>query len=88
MRDPNVGDERRVRRGDARQSCDFTGMIHTNLPNGELIFPIGLQNRPRQPDVIVEIALCFSDAVGAAENGRGKIFGRCFAIAAGDAENF
>jgi hypothetical protein len=63
-------------------------MIHTDLPNGELIFPIGLQNRPWQPDVIVEIALRLGDAVNAPENGSGKIFGRCFAIAAGDAENF
>ena len=62
-------------------------MIHTNLPYGELIFPTRLQNRPRQPDVIVEIAFCFRDAVGATENRGGKIFGRGLAIAAGDAED-
>ena len=73
--DPDIGDECRVGRGDARQSNDFTGMIYTNLPNGELIFPIGLQNRPREADVIVEIAFCFCDVIGAAENGSGKIFG-------------
>ena len=47
-----------------------------------------LEYRLRQSDVIVEIALRFCDAKAVCQNRRGEILRACFAVAAGDGDNF
>ena len=51
-----------VRRGDLRERRDLARMIHPDLPDGDFVLGRCLQHRPRQADVIVEIAFRFRDA--------------------------
>ena len=88
MRDPDVGNDCGVGRGDACQRSDLARMIHPELPNRKLIVAICFQHGTGQTDVIVEIALRFRHPEDTPQNRGCKILGGGFTVAAGDAEHF
>ena len=88
MRDPDVGNDGGVGRGDARQRSDLARMIHPELPNRELIVAICFQHGAGQTDVIVEIALRFRHPKSTTQNRGSKVLGGGFTVAAGDTEHF
>ena len=87
VRDADVGDDAEIRRGQGGEGGDLAGVIHSQLPNCDFVSRSRLEHRPRQPDVIVEIAFGFRDTKTTRECGRDKILGAGLAVAAGDRDD-
>ena len=63
MRFADVGPHPYVRFGDAYQRADFAGVIHPQFDDGNLRPLPQLDERQRQPDVVVEVSPVANDAV-------------------------
>jgi hypothetical protein len=88
MRDPNVSNDGYIRRCEFRQGGDLARMIHSDFPNGDLVFRICRQHGLGQANVVVEIAFRFGDAELPCQGRRHKILGAGFAVAARDGDHF
>ena len=84
----DVRDDRRIGRGDLRERCDFAGMIHPDLPDGNFILGSRFQNCAWQAYVIVEIPFGLGDPKSSREHRRGEILRARLAIASSDREDF
>ena len=73
-----------IRLSDANQRADFPGMIHPQLDDGDLRPLPQLDERQRQPDVVVEIPAVADDAVPRRQKLRRHFLRRGLAGAAGD----
>ena len=84
MRFADVGPHPYVRFGDADQRADFAGVIHPQFDDGNLRPLPQLDERQRQPDVVVEVPAVADDAVPRREKLRRHFLRRRLAGAAGD----
>src|SRR5262245_15130120 len=84
----DVGDDRCVRRGDLRECCDFAGMIHSDLPDGNFILGSRFQNCAWQTYVIVVFTFGLGYPKFSCEHRCSEVFCACLAIAADDREDF
>src|SRR5205823_3622322 len=75
-------------RSDLRERCDFAGMIHPDLPDGNFILGSRFQNSAWQAYVIVEIPFGLGDPKSSREHRRGEILRAGLAIASSDREDF
>ena len=87
VRDPDVGNDAGIGRGNAGQRGNFSRMIHAEFPNRELMIAICLQNRARQPDMIVKIALGFRNTESPPQDRCREILGRRLAVTSRNAEH-
>jgi hypothetical protein len=83
----DVCNDRRIRRGDLRERCDFAGMIHPDLPDGNFILGSRFQNCAWQAYVIVEIPFGLGDPKSSREHRRGEILRARLAIASSDRDH-
>ncbi len=87
MRDADVGDDRDIRMRQLRERGDLARMIHSDLPNADLVAGGGLEHGLRQTDVVVEIAFGFGDPKTMPQDGGGKILRARFAVAPGNGDD-
>lgn len=62
-------------------------MRGTHLDNGNIVIGRQAEQRLGHAHVVVVVALGMHDMVAACKNGRDKLFCRCLAVGAGDADN-
>ncbi len=80
----HVGPDAHVRRGHAHQPADFAGVIHAQLDDRNLRTPPQLDERQRQPDVIVEVPAVAYHPISRRQKLRRHFLRRGLAGAAGD----
>ena len=73
--------------GDFRQALNFAPMVHAHLQNDDLRGVVGPQQRQRQAQVIVEIALALRHSIARLKGRGDQIFCRRLAIAARNADH-
>ena len=84
----HIGPDAHVGLGNANQRADLPCVIHPQLDDGDLRPLAQLDERQRQPDVIVEVSAVANDAVSRREKLRRNFFRRGLSCAAGDGHDF
>ena len=79
---PYSGDDGDLRPRESRKRGNLATMIHSNLPDSNLILEIRSQDRERQSDLVVEISDGGCCAELTAQDRCGEILSRCFPTAA------
>ena len=83
----DVGNDADIRAGEAGERFDFTGVVHADFPDANLIDAFGRENGQGKTDMVVQVAFGFVHRKTRAGDRSGKVFGARFSIATREANH-
>ena len=84
---PDVGDQSEIGLCDRTEQGDLSAVARSHLDESELGRAVHRQQRQRNADVVVQVAVCSIGMESAGQNSVSQLLGSRFPVAAGDGKD-